>query len=237
MVNNRFFLIVCLLFLSYTVFGINMKKDDVLKIDVLKYKNEKDCPDYSNGYDKVNKHCTFRFFCRDNDCSSVDKNGYVQFTNNGKTENLNTNICITGNDSNGPYCFNDQPACKTNADCFTNNCSNSTCIINKNSPTTECLDEYYYRSLTFSYKGKMNCGLGQYEPCKKNEDCASKSCGDGNHGDICVNVKWDRSNDKKNDIITKLLILLSLIIVIIGSCFFSRKNNKQSKNDKKYNDN
>lgn len=236
MVENKFIYLVYLLFLCYTVFCINMKKNDVLKIDILKYKNEEDCPDFSNGYDNINKHCTFRFFCRQDDCSSVDNNGYVQFTNNeGKIEKLNTNICITGNESESPFCFDDKPTCNSNSDCFTNNCSNSTCIINNNAPIIECLDNYYYKSLFLKYKGEIHCGLGQYEKCNKNDDCASKSCGDGNHGDICVNVRWDRSNDKKNDIITKLLILISLLIAIIGSCLFSQ--NKKHKKEMKNNNN
>ncbi|KAG4099219.1 hypothetical protein H8356DRAFT_1668768 [Neocallimastix lanati (nom. inval.)] len=231
MFNKKFISLICLFLFSNTIYGINMKKDEVLNIDVLKFTNPKECPEYSNDYDYTNGHCTFRFFCKGDDCSSVDKKGYVQFNSNGQTKNLNTNICITGNDSNGPFCFNNQPACKTNADCFTNNCLNSTCVINKDAPTIECLDEYYYRSLTFSYVGKMRCGLGQYEPCKKNDDCASKSCGDGIHGDICVNARWDRTNDRKNDIITKLLILISIIIAIIGSCIFHKKATKDKKKE------
>jgi len=233
MFNKKIISLFCLLLFINTIYGINMKKEEVLNIDVLKYSNAKDCPKYSNGFDNINGHCTYRFFCRGDDCSSVDEKGYVQFNNNGVTENLNTNICITGDNSSEPFCFDDTPNCKTNADCYTNNCSNSTCIINKEEPIIECLDEYYYKSLTFSYEGKINCGLGQYEPCKKNEDCASKSCGDGIHGDICVNTRWDRSNDRKNDIITKLLILISIIIAIIASCYFSIKGKKDSKKNNK----
>ena len=206
-----------------------MKKEEVLKIKILKYKNKKECPEYSIGYDDKNKHCKYRFFCRNDYCSSQDQNGYIQLPNKeGKMESLNTNICFTYK------CNDEKPLCSSNSDCFTNSCNNSTCIIKEGSPTTECMEYYYYNAWILSYKAKMHCGLGQGELCKKNKNCASRICeiNDNSQNDVCSkeNSSKDISKERLYDILVRassFIILLTLFNII--NCFKNRKS--KEKND------
>jgi len=141
-----------------------MKKEDVLNMDILKYSRQEECPEYSNGFNEKINRCIFHFYCKNDDCTVADDNGYIQFSNN--TNKLNTMNCLT---SYGKFIICDGNAqCSNHTDCLSNNCYNSQCIINKESPTTECWCHYDLK--------RMHCGKGYMEECEKNSDCSSNEC-------------------------------------------------------------
>jgi len=235
MLNKTIICIAFFILISNTSYCITMTKNEVLKIDIKKYKKESDCPEYSDGYDEKNKHCTFRFFCRDNYCSSADDKGIIKLYNKEQQlENLTSISCYSQINST-PICQDDRAACTKDSDCFTNNCSNNVCLVKSGSPTTECIDDYYYSHLLNVYKAKMHCGLGQYEICKKNDDCASKSCpfNSNNNINMCTpsNSRKDISSERIIDITIKLFILaLCILITNISLWFKSRKHNINNNN-------
>jgi len=235
MLNIIFIYIILIILISNTSYCITMTKKEVLDIDIKKYKKESDCPKYSDGYDEKNKHCTFRFFCRDDYCSTPDENGIVKlFNKEYQLENLNSFSCSSQFNST-PTCIDDRAACTKDSDCFTNNCSNNVCIIKSGSPTTECIDEYYYSHLLYIYKAKMHCGLGQYEICKKDKDCASKTCVLSNDNQVktCFpyNSRKDISKKRLYDILMKVVIFIGCIFVAtIINWFKSKIKSKKSNN-------
>ncbi|ORX77916.1 hypothetical protein BCR32DRAFT_55615 [Anaeromyces robustus] len=233
MINKKFIFLIHLLFYCNTIFSITMKKDEVLKINILKYKSEKECPNYSNGYDNNNKHCTFRFFCRNNECSSADEQGYILLPNsNGLLEPLNTNTCFPVFDSK-PICYDNKANCTKNEECFTNNCINSVCLVKKDTRTTECIDYYYYRSWLYSYKAKMHCGLSQNELCNNDKECASRLCESNTNNNLKMcseKIRNDLSNKRKNDILKKIIIIVICVIISsIISCIVNKRKVKKEK--------
>ncbi|ORX77755.1 hypothetical protein BCR32DRAFT_328785 [Anaeromyces robustus] len=202
-----------------------MKKEEVKQINILQY-NSNNCPDYGSSYDNVNGHCTLRFFCRNDTCASPDSNGYVDFTESKRNEKINTNLCYVYEDYDyaNRVCTSNKPVCFNDSNCITNMCYNSTCVLNKNYRVEECVDNYYYNHWIFSYRSKVNCGLGEHEICSKDSDCASNVCARCEKGRCCVKDDKDISGERKKDILIKSLLLSFLIIgYVIGRLQQKRK--------------
>lgn len=212
-----------------------MNKDDVIRLDIKQYKSEKDCPDYSIGYDKINKFCQFQFFCRNETCTTVDGEGYVQFDNTkykAYTCKL-SGICTHGNAT----------SCTSDSECLSNKCYNNNCYVNEASPVTECGVYHRYTSLTFSYRTTMYCDKAENEPCGSDNDCFSNSCVYSSQnnvtGSFCSeNITKDLTKAKRNHLLNLALdIFIILLILAIFIFFYRRYNNSKKENNNTNNEN
>lgn len=170
MLNKNLNIILCLLFFIITVCGETLNKDDILE---LKLKKTKKCPSYSDGY--INYSCQYRFYCRDEECSTKDKKtSLVKFNNTeGKIETFIPDTC-TEEDLSNQLCSTAK--CYDNDDCLSNKCLNRTCMVNDDFPVIQCINIENYSSSKFKYTINMSCGRADNEKCQEDDDCASRNC-------------------------------------------------------------
>ncbi|ORX87117.1 hypothetical protein BCR32DRAFT_274748 [Anaeromyces robustus] len=199
-----------------------MNKEDILNINIYQYKNKEDCPEYSNGYNEINKHCTFRFYCKNDICSTSNSTGYAQFPNSkGEIENIQVNVCQDEN-----HCSKSNASCFSDKDCLSNKCINNKCIRNENSPIIECSDYYHHYNYLLYYKIKMHCKKGLYEKCEKHSDCASNVCASINSEKNCILFPRNMSKLKKQRLITIVISDIILVIFLITIIVVLRRSNK-----------
>ncbi|OUM61571.1 hypothetical protein PIROE2DRAFT_12392 [Piromyces sp. E2] len=144
-----------------------MSKNDVLNLDVEKFKTKDDCPDYSTGFDEENNYCKFHFFCKNETCSTVDEKGYVEFDN--KTYKAYT-CSFSGSPILGDI------SCTSDSECLTNNCYKNHCHRKNAMPRIECIVQCQYDNQTSTYKPAMYCNKAENEDCRRDEECFSNQC-------------------------------------------------------------
>jgi len=173
---HNYYFLVCLVFFIQAIQAISMTKDEVLKINLSKYEVDSDkCPDYSLGKQN-NLNCSFRFICLDDDCQSIKPGtSYLEFKDKqGVTKKYISEYCYPSQlklASHQGGCSTEK--CTADTDCISNKCVNGTCMVNNNSPFTECTD-VTKPSLLNSFRTKMVCGKLEHEECSKDDECAGK---------------------------------------------------------------
>jgi hypothetical protein len=194
-----------------TIFGKYMTKDEVITIDVEKYSSDTKCPDYSPGFENMN-FCRFEFFCRGNECSSVNSTTTetILFTNkDGKAETLIPKYCTESSIKEGNCTTS---ACSKDADCLTNKCEKGICVENKSLNVEVCMDSYEY-SFTGNQKTVMHCGKNNGESCSSNKECASNECNDNEK--ICVRQYHD---NHFNGLDFYVIVIIGIIVLIAIAC-------------------
>jgi len=98
-----------------------------------------------------------------------------------------------GNNFISYYCISD-------SQCLTNKCINGACIFNEENPSEFCTNIYRY-SIFFEGRSYMHCGKEINDICKRNRECASRSCGKNGY---CTGGKLPSDTDG----ILELIILI-----------------------------
>jgi len=219
MFNQKFYTLICLVFLFSSIYGKIMTKDEVLKIDPKDYKGktEDQCPDFSNGNFFYLDRCAFEFFCKDEKtCSSaVVGDNYVSTVEfpdaNGNMKNYTTNVCVSEN------CDKDEESkCLLDSDCLSNICKNNHCYPDESMKIEVCQDVHKYNLLTFKASTEMNCGKPDGYSCSKDSECASSSCTD----DVCEFQGRDHNLEVLGSLLLYAIILIVLSILGCIACCF-----------------
>jgi len=172
--NYKLQSLTILVLLINAVYSIKMTKNEVmsLNLNLDQYTSTELCPEYGYPTYMLNTtsfigHCSFTFYCIDDDnCQSDnDPNStFFEFIDNyGITHKYIKN--------------NRNYNCTRDSDCLSNNCYQHTCTNGDYSNFTECSDNFI---LTSEYEGRQNikCGKIDGTPCnsvyKYNDDCSGR---------------------------------------------------------------
>jgi len=209
---------------------VTMKKNSILNINVEQYNSifrfltgNSRCPNYGDKYITLNK-CSFDFFCRGEYCSSCRNKEYelIYFKyQNGRTESFIPKICEKDNISCQTL------KCSSNSECLSNKCINNTCMINEDSPITECVDISEFNFYRMKFVGRMNCGKAFGEKCISNNECATNICSDEGY---CINKLNEEYLYIEGFIECTMFIMIYLIISKIFQKIIHHRRSKKIKN-------
>ncbi|KAL6599991.1 hypothetical protein U3516DRAFT_845148, partial [Neocallimastix sp. 'constans'] len=104
--------------------------------------------------------------------------------------------------------------CTSNYQCLSNKCIDGACIFNEENPIDFCAPIYKF----FIFLGRhsyMHCGKTIGEPCKRNNECGSKTCLKNN---ICSSVRYPSDSDGLAEFIIILYTVITIMFISIISC-------------------
>lgn len=222
--NYQIYLFTCLIILFNTVKGIKMNKEEVLNLNLEKFSNATQCPEF--GYKYTNEQykyypCYFTFYCiNDNNCQSYNNTSpFFEFIDEkGQVKKYIQKSC--GKEESD--CKTEK--CESNTDCLSNNCYNNTCVPG-NSLFTECSDVYYrdYSSEHDKVNQVMKCGKIENEECKRKSDCSGTCTTSYDLGDGSNSYSFCSSHVLIHEEIEigGLSIMLASVIIITLICFIA----------------
>eukprot|EP00833_Pecoramyces_ruminatium_P008548 jgi/Orpsp1_1/1182580/evm.model.c7180000081888.1 len=212
MLNKNIFSILLFTLFNYTVIGITiMSKNEVLKIDIEKYKTKNDCPNYSTGFDENNNYCKFHFFCKNETCSTVDENGFVEFDNK-------TYKAYTCSFSESP--LSRDISCYSDTECLSNNCYRGHCHRKNDMPRTECTVYRQYDNKASTHKPIMYCNKAENEHCDRDDECFSHTCLQSEENRTRYYCGPENYNEDENRLSDNYLYMLIIIILFIPYFIF-----------------
>jgi len=186
----------------------------------------------------------FSVYCKDNVCVCVnssyitpfielpDKNGYIHryiLIPYGYSYDEVISSYINSNNNKTIHVSTD---CKTDNQCFSNKCFNSTCTYNINANVERCDMLYTKPTLSSPSNSYINCGRMIGESCTKATDCSFKNC---NIRGECSSGHYEPSETNVVTLgIQKLylggiaLVFILIIIIWLCCCYYLIKRHKNN---------
>ncbi|ORX65994.1 hypothetical protein BCR32DRAFT_272679 [Anaeromyces robustus] len=111
--------------------------------------------------------------------------------------------------------FNVSVDCKTDDQCFSDNCVNNMCTYNANSDVERC-DIVYTRPTIFSStKEYVNCGRMIGEFCTKDSDCSTNNCSESDRE--CLDIGYIPSDTNELTVLSQeFYVVAGFIAIFIG---------------------
>jgi len=139
-------------------------------------------------------------------CNRV--NGCVALLENfdpAKSSNLIIDSYQTAKDKKNKFF----PQCKSDSDCFSNKCSEGTCLVDDNDQIYNCVV-----AELGVHQSHINCALAANQICYDHLDCISNQCFDVCDGDYYNHTPSGASSSSQSfaKIMVAILLLLSLLL-------------------------
>ncbi|ORX51865.1 hypothetical protein BCR36DRAFT_411815 [Piromyces finnis] len=188
---------------DYKVFP-EFRLEDVKKLPIISCSDDSQCPDYSRGctydYEIDIGVCDMDFFCNKiNGCVSI-----LESFDSANSPNLIIDSYQTVKDDKNK----NLPKCKSNSDCFTNQCSEGICLVDDSDPIYNCVV-----AELGVHQSHINCALASNQICYDDLDCISNQC-----FDVCEDNYYNHnsgdniSSQSFAKAIIYFLLILSLVL-------------------------
>jgi len=219
--------------LGYYYGETNFKIKDIkdLKITILSNTSDNstdiNCPEYSSGprviYTKESdtnptgeiKFCDVSFACNENKCVYYKSPYNTYMIKDGKQYGIpykkegdanNKKLFIHACSLQNELCFTDT-GCQKDGDCFSNNCKQGRCIVDKDKAISLCRIK---RNVTDELH--LDCKLNVNEFCMKSDKCYTNKC--NNNYQIC----FDENANYKIKFQKLFYVFIGLILLFALSC-------------------
>ncbi|OUM59662.1 hypothetical protein PIROE2DRAFT_14745 [Piromyces sp. E2] len=205
----------------------NFQLNDIKNLTMSICQNDSDCPEYSYrcyyNKDIMIGFCDINVFCNEaNGCIALKKSyKYSSDLSNMifetfRSSNIDTNTfyaCEKNTDCFSETCTNKtcivdaNHKCHNNEDCFSGVCDNGICITNDDDPIINCRP--FYNDADYK-RMDIICGKDAYQLCEKNIDCVTNNC---NKEKLCSS--WKESFEEIDNDYFHLILITGIVIFVV----------------------